>query len=66
MKPYLLLELQNFRQVIFNEVHEKPNVITNLLFLVAKYYMYRMRCAMKLQNVNAFKCEINIMKQIEY
>ena len=45
-------------QIVLNDKVKNPKDVTNLLFLVAKYHVYGMRCAKKLPNIRGHEKEI--------
>ena len=57
--------LPTVKECMFNVITEDASQVTNLLFLVAKYHVYRMRCAQKLPSVSMFKKEILLIRDIE-
>ena len=56
------LSLEN---VIFNKIHERTNCIANMICLIVKYYLYRIRCMGENLNVCAFEREISSIHNIE-
>ena len=52
--------------IIFNVIQENPHRISNFIFLVAKYFAYKMRCASKFTlEIIHFKAEIEHMRNME-
>ena len=59
------LTVPSAQKVIFNIIDDNPCKVVNLLFLVAKYHVYSMRCAGKLPNIRLYKQEVYLMRDIE-
>ena len=52
-------------QIIFNNLNEKVSCVSNFLFLVAKYHIYRRRCIGNLPYTYAYKNEVYFYRNVE-
>ena len=51
--------------IIFNDVHDQTNHVTNLIVLICKQFIYRYKCQDKIPNFEALKAEIVLNYKIE-
>ena len=55
----------SLKEVIFNNITPNARNLEYLFFLVAKYHVYRKRCSGLLPNIQAYKNEVYLMRNIE-
>ena len=57
--------LENRKNILWNRVHENPMHLSNFIVLLAKQYMYRVRCQNKCISIYQFKAEVYRTKNVE-